>query len=155
MAALLALSGCGGGSSSSSGQSTPGSQPVSVPSSAPSGSGDNADFCKKAQAQLSDVTTQLGPLGDPTASPEKVKKIFSTVEAGYARVIAIAPAEIKPDLETLRSAIKALNAAYADGNYDAAAMATQLLPLLTDQKLQTAAQHIGDWSAKNCPSLQP
>ena len=141
-AALLAAAGCGGGSSSSSQASAePGTQPAS---------GDTAEFCKRARAELEDVTTQLQPLSDATASPETIKKKLQAVERGYVRVVAIAPAEIRPDLETLLKAVRSLNQSYADNNYDPAAAIAALVPLLNDQKLTQASDHLGAWAAANC-----
>jgi len=146
-AALLAAAGCGGGSSSSSqGPAEPGTQPASTPTA----SGDTAEFCKRARAELEDVTTQLQPLSDATASPETIKKKLQAVERGYVRVLAIAPADIRPDLDTLLKAVRSLNQSYADNNYDPAAAIAALVPLLNDQKLTQASGHLGAWAAANC-----
>jgi hypothetical protein len=147
-AASLGLGGCGGSSASSSSSGSSTTTPGSAPSSARAG-GDNASFCTAAKAELEDVSAQLQPLVNGSGTPESISKNLDTIEKGYQKVIAIAPAEIKGDLETLLTAVKAMKTAYASTS-DPAAVAAQLLPILSEQKLQDASTHLSAWATKNC-----
>jgi hypothetical protein len=145
----LAASGCGGSSSSSSSPSSGGASSTFPSTSGPSGGGDVSAFCSEAKAQMNGLTAQLQPLMSGSSSPETVQKTLDTIDKAYQRVIVIAPAEIKGDLETLRGAVDKLKTAYSPGSDSAAAIA-QLLPILSDQKLQNASEHLSQWASTHC-----
>jgi hypothetical protein len=154
-AALLIVAGCGGSSSSdnptASAPAT--SEPASTSPSTGSGSLADAEFCTEANKILKGLDEQLAPALDPSAAPANAEKTLKAIDDAYAAVIAIAPADIKPDLQLMSTAITELTTAYAKVNFDPSKALGAVIPLLNSQKLTEAAQHIGTWGAANCTNL--
>jgi hypothetical protein len=152
---LLLVAGCGGSSSSSSPSSgaPANSTPASTTASTGTGSIDAAAFCSEASKILKGVDKQLAPALNPSAVPTNVEKTLKAIKDAYAAVIAIAPADIKPDLQLMSGAITQLNEAYAKANFDPAKALGAVIPLLNSQKLTEASQRIGAWGAANCGNL--
>jgi hypothetical protein len=153
---LLIVAGCGGSSSSSSPSSTApanSTAPASSTASTGTGSIDASAFCKEASKILKGVDKQLAPALNPSAVPTNIEKTLKAIKDAYAAVIAIAPADIKPDLQLMSGAITQLNEAYAKANFDPAKALGAVIPLLNSQKLTEASQRIGAWGAANCGNL--
>jgi hypothetical protein len=157
-AVFLGTAGCGGSSGAGSSAapvagSTATSNASTTPSSSSSSAGDAASFCAAARGQMKSVTAQLAPLIAGTSSPERIRHVFTTIEAAYRRVIAIAPTEIRADLQTVYRAIRRLDEASAAAQDDPTAMSAALLTVADDPKLQAAAKHLSVWSDAHCPEL--
>jgi hypothetical protein len=156
-AAVLVAAGCGG-SSSSSGSATASapansSVPASSTTSSSTTSSGTSDFCNNAKNVTKDLQSQLTPITSPSATPERLKANLAAIENAYARVIAIAPDAIKPDLEVLSGAFKQLDTAYAKANYNPAQAMAALVPLLNDQSITKAADHLSAWAKTNCAGV--
>jgi len=153
LAAALLVAGCGG-SSSSDDTGAPGSTaPATTTHSTTDDTLGAAEFCKEADKILQDLDQQLAPALDPSAVPENVEKTLKGIEEAYAKVIAIAPAEIKPDLQVLSGAITQLTQAYAKVDFNATEALAAVIPLLNSQDLMKASQDIGAWGAANCQGV--
>ena len=117
---------CGSSSSSSSSApgasgSTPPSVTTSPPSSSSSGGGGVSDsaFCdlaKKWKAQEPKEIQSLTSL----ETGASLKAVWTKLGQDYAKVIAIAPSDIKPSLEVLYGDFQKLNTILAQHNYNLA-----------------------------------
>jgi hypothetical protein len=145
LGAALIASGCGG---SSSAGSSSGGAATTTPSTS-SGGGDASSFCDTAKSEMNGLSDQLAPLTSGQSSPETIQQKLDKIEQAYQKVIASAPDEIKGDLETMLAALDKLKAAYSSTSDPTTAMA-QLLPILNDQKLQAAADHLSQWGSTHC-----
>jgi hypothetical protein len=152
--ALLIVSGCGGSSSSDSpSASAPANSTPDTTASTGVGSLGAAAFCKEADQLLNGLDAQLAPVLDPSAVPADVEKTLKAIEDAYATVIAMAPAEIKADLQLMSSSVTQLTEAYAQANFNPAQALAAVIPLLNSQEITEAAQRIGAWGAANCTNV--
>ena len=137
--ALVLLAGCtsGTGGQGASSTSDPGGGPTSTlrPTDTSFSGQGSGEFCTEARA----YSERSGGL-DPSATPAKLRADATEGQRAIARAVALAPAEIKPDVEVLSAGFTALLAALAGVNYDVTKVTPGMLAPLQAPEFGRATQ---------------
>jgi cell fate (sporulation/competence/biofilm development) regulator YlbF (YheA/YmcA/DUF963 family) len=158
LSALCALmflaAGCGGGDDESSNGATPAAASSGSKSSKPAVSGGSLKNCKEFEQAAQEVGQQFASAisgSGGNADLQRAAKLFDELTSK-------APAEIKPDFETINNAFgklaEALEGVDLSGNKapDQATLAKlqKVTSEIDQQKLSAAGAHITAWAQKNC-----
>ena len=100
---------------------------------------------------MKDLQSKLAGIAGAAGTSGGLKTEMQTLLTAYKNAEASAPAEIKPDLQTIYDFVNTLNSALSSKNYDPTAI-VGILPQIQAQqaKLKAAANHIQAWAVANC-----
>lgn len=146
IAAVLALSGCSGGSKGrSSGTTAPASGASSTVATVFTGEG-STQFCTLLRG-FNQNTERITPsLNDPDA----LRQALAEVQMGIAQASSQAPPEIRADLSLLSGLYSQLVAALAGANFDFTKLPPDTLSRLSAPEVQAAATRLQAYAANVC-----
>jgi hypothetical protein len=129
---------------------------VSTTSGAPSTtsasfSGKGGDeFCAFSKA----IDEKFNAAADADGTPDSIKKAFADTVVALKQLVGKAPAEIKPDVETLLKAFVGIDGVYAKASYDVSKLSVDPTYASELQKLGTgvdeATSRLEQYSEKVC-----
>ncbi len=148
----LLLAGCGGDSdeaepSQGTQTTTAGATPGSVDTNF-SGK-DSERFCNLARG----YSDKLGELG--TTDPTKLKTVAQDAEAAIKEAVAVAPSEIKRDVQLVAVASTAFFQELAKVDYDITKLSSDAVSGLQKPEVQTATERLGAYTQKVCGITAP
>ncbi len=118
-AALILLAACGGSSSSTATKSTSTLAPNSTIKATKGG-----DFCKQVASTYNEAASLSKNL---TGTADNLRQNLATALKDGQDAIDHAPAEVKPDLQTIQNAVKSFTDALAKVDYDATRLGADAL----------------------------
>jgi hypothetical protein len=129
---------------------------VSTTSGSPSTT--SASFSGKGSDEFCAFSKEMGEkfdaAGDPGGTPEAFKSSMADTISAIKKLVGKAPAEIKPDVETLLTAFIGIDAIYAKASYDVTKLSADPSYLGELQKLGTgvdeATSRLEQYSEKVC-----
>jgi hypothetical protein len=108
------------------------------------------EFC----AFSKELDARFNAAGDTDGTPDSIKKAFADTVVGLKQIAGKAPAEIKPDVDTLLKAFVGIDAVYAKAAYDVSKLSTDPTFASELQKLGTgvdeATSRLEQYSEKVC-----
>jgi hypothetical protein len=145
----LAFSACSGGSSDK--QASPASATTAAPSAGAAtqpvntsftGSGSD-DYCKLAR----DYSDSAKKFNAPT-TPDQLRAVFHEAQTDIQSALAVAPPEIKADVQTIATGLSSIVAAMEAANYDVTRLATT--PPSLPANFDAASQRIDAYTRDVC-----
>src|SRR5262245_52615988 len=143
---LAACGGKGGGSASSTttgasvSSGTPGTQPVDTKFT---GQG-SAEYCKLART-YQEASSKVGQ----GATPD-LRQLFQDAARDIQAAVAVAPAEIKPDVTLVAQGFAALVTALNNANYDFTKLSPDLILRFQSQDFVAASTRVGAYAKNVC-----
>jgi hypothetical protein len=152
-AVMMVGAACGSSSSSGTsggGNSTPAFSPT-TPATSSGGAVGGGDFCAKGKADATELQTKLAGIAGAAGTTEGLKQEMQTLLQLYSKALSEAPAEIKPDLQTMYDFVNTINSTLSAKNYDPTALMAIAPKIQAEEaKLTTAAKNIEAWAKTNC-----
>ena len=148
----LLLAGCGGDSD----DAAPGAGPTTTAAAATPGSVDT-DFTGQDSERFCELlrtyNTRFEGLG--ITDPTQLKALATEAEAALREAVALAPAEVKGDVNVVAAASTGFFKVLAQANYDFTRVTPDALAGLQTPEVQASTQRLGAYGQKVCGLTQP
>ena len=143
----LALTACGGGSSKEKQAAPAASAPSSTAASQPVGTSftgeGSADYCRLAR----DYSESSKKFNAPN-TPDELRQVFQEAQNDIHSALAVAPAEIKADVQTIATGLSSIIKAMEAAGYDVTRLGTT--PPSLPPNFDAASQRIDAYTRDVC-----
>ena len=137
---LVGLAGCGGGDDSDDNAA-----PTTATGAAAPGSPDG-DFCDL----IATYSERLAVLGQPSATPERIREVAEDGASAIQEAVAAAPADIKGDVTVVAGAAEEYLAALQNADYDLSKLPPEATGVFTAPDVSAAASKLQVYAQNTC-----